>query len=351
MSSFEIFLIIISTQILTNLFLINIWKIKKLSRLTKIYSSEQKIHSGFIPRYGGIAIIFTIFVLSQITENFHIKTIINFVLLCSTPVFLIIFIEDTFNNVKPIYRLIFLLITSIILLNFTTYDFPKIDLPFLNQLFNNYSILLTITLILSIAALCNGFNLIDGVNGLFLSTLTSILISMVIIAKSVGDANFTSLFTYLLFIYCFQFPFNYPKSFIFLGDLGAYFSGIIIGYLVIIFFGAHDDILSWNVVLVLFYPIFELIFSIIRRFIVKSAIFGADTKHLHHLINSYFYKKTGFLNLSNSLTMIVLTPIWIFPFLWFLFLGVVNSIQIIAYGILIQIIIYLFMYYIFHNKN
>ena len=153
----------------------------------------------------------------------------------SIPVILITLIEDIFNNVKPILRLIFLFCTSAILINYSSYNFPIIDLPILNQFFNSYSFLLIIILIFSLVGLCNGFNLIDGVNGLHLVTCISIILSLLKIASYVNDIVLTKLFSSILLIYSIQLPFNYPKSFIFLGDFGAYFSGILIGFLVIIF--------------------------------------------------------------------------------------------------------------------
>ena len=335
--------------ICSNLLLIQLWKLKNLSKFKDIYSSKQKIHSGFIPRSGGIAIIFTIVVFVLFTENHEIKKVLSFILLGSIPVILITLIEDIFNNIKPILRLFFLFCTSVILINYSSYNLPIIDLPILNEFFNRYSFLLIITLIFSLVGLCNGFNLIDGVNGLHLVTCISIILSLLKIASYVNDIVLIKLFSLILLIYSIQLPFNFPKSFIFLGDLGAYFSGILIGFLVIIFFGANNSIPSWNIVIILFYPIFELFFSIIRRALFNKPILKADTEHLHHLIYSYLINKTRNSNLSNSLTTVLMTPVWIFPFIWYLNTENIIDIQKIIFGIIMQIVIYLSFYLISHK--
>ena len=90
-----------------------------------------------------------------------------------------------------------------------------------------------------------------------------------------------------------------------------------------------------------------MLFSIIRRVLFNKPILKADTEHLHHLIYSFLINKTRNSKLSNSLTTVLMTPVWIFPFIWFLSIDNIIDIQKIILGIIMQIVIYLFV----HNKS
>jgi UDP-N-acetylmuramyl pentapeptide phosphotransferase/UDP-N-acetylglucosamine-1-phosphate transferase len=79
--------------------------------------------------------------------------------------------------------------------------------------------------------------------------------------------------------------FNFPAGLIFLGDGGAYFIGFMLAELAILLVMRHPEISAWYPVLLFFYPIFEMIFSIYRRRFVRGVSPGVpDGVHLHMLI-------------------------------------------------------------------
>jgi UDP-N-acetylmuramyl pentapeptide phosphotransferase/UDP-N-acetylglucosamine-1-phosphate transferase len=79
--------------------------------------------------------------------------------------------------------------------------------------------------------------------------------------------------------------FNYPRGLIFLGDGGAYLIGFWIAELSVLLTARHPEVSKWCPLLLCFYPIFETLFTIYRRVILKRVHPGMpDASHLHQLI-------------------------------------------------------------------
>ena len=108
---------------------------------------------------------------------------------------------------------------------------------------------------------------------------------------------------------------NYPKGLIFLGDLGAYSLGLITGMLTIILFGRHPEISPWAAVLILIYPVTEVIFSILRRALNGISIFNPDTAHLHLKVFNFLKSQPGCKKIANALVTLILSWLWTFPLL------------------------------------
>ena len=71
----------------------------------------------------------------------------------------------------------------------------------------------------------------------------------------------------------------------YLEDSGSYLIGISIGSLLILIYKEISFISPFFIVLLLWYPCFENLFSIIRKFNLSPL--NADNKHLHHLLFYY----------------------------------------------------------------
>jgi UDP-N-acetylmuramyl pentapeptide phosphotransferase/UDP-N-acetylglucosamine-1-phosphate transferase len=78
---------------------------------------------------------------------------------------------------------------------------------------------------------------------------------------------------------------NYPRGLIFLGDGGAYLIGFWIAELSVLLTARHPEVSKWFPLLLCCYPIFETLFTIYRRLILKRTHPGMpDALHLHQLI-------------------------------------------------------------------
>ncbi|MEM0097965.1 MAG: hypothetical protein QW338_05830, partial [Conexivisphaerales archaeon] len=109
---------------------------------------------------------------------------------------------------------------------------------------------------------------------------------------------------------------NYPYGKIFLGDGGAYFVGFIVATVSILLVERHRQVSAFFPLLLCIYPIFETIFSMYRRKIIRRGkATKADGLHLHTLI----YKRVtnyifGPIIQGNRIYRNSLTSL----FLWFL---------------------------------
>jgi UDP-GlcNAc:undecaprenyl-phosphate GlcNAc-1-phosphate transferase len=169
--------------------------------------------------------------------------------------------------------------------------------------------------ILSMVAIANGMNLIDGVNGLCGAVALSILSALLFLSYKTGDTVMLStLFSVIILIIPFML-FNFPFGKIFLGDLGAYSLGLILSMFTIILFGRHPEISPYLAVLILIHPLTEIIFTMMRRTLRGASVFRPDTLHLHLKLFYFLRPQPAYKKMANALVMPTLAILWAFPLL------------------------------------
>ena len=276
------------------------------------YISPQRIHTKEVSRLGGLVMLVGVFMLAQVIENSVTSNIIFKFILAFSPLAALTLLEDLHIHINPLIRLATLLLIGFFILFFTNIALPVFSTPFLSHLLNQPFVGI-IFFGFCIAGLINGMNFIDGTNGNLFLVMTSILGNLMYLGGITNDYDFVLiviLFFTPLFIFNF---FNYPWGKIFAGDLGAYFYGASAGFLTIYFFGKNPDISSWNAILVVFYPISELIYSIVRKVLCKKSPLLPDRDHLHIKVYNIFFKATKNPLLSNNLVVIFLCIFWMSP--------------------------------------
>ena len=147
--------------------------------------------------------------------------------------------------------------------------------------------------------LINGSNFLDGLNTLVIGYYTLVLSSLIILIN-LFDINYDlflikNFFIVLLVLLIFNF---FNKSFI--GDAGAYSISCLGGFICIDFYKSTQDFSVLFVVVILWYPAFETLFSLIRKINNKSNPAFPDNKHLHHYLFSFIqakFKKDLFSNI------------------------------------------------------
>ena len=171
----------------------------------------------------------------------------------------------------------------------------------INELLNNnlFSIFFTL---FCITILINGTNFTDGINTLVIGYYLIVLLSIALIFNILEiqpENHFIFKFIPILIIF---FIFNVlGKSF--LGDGGSYALSFIIGIYLVDLSNFNYQISPWFVALLLWYPAFENLFSIIRRQRYSFKLAKADTLHLHHLFFLFLKRKTKYSYLAvNFLT-------------------------------------------------
>ena len=338
-------------QAILNLLIIAIWNNHNLIKFHGVYQAEQKIHEGFIPRFGGLVMIVTLIFISFHEDLFsEWNTLLQHILWCLSALIVITFLEDIYNNILPLARLFFIFLSSVLVLTTGGYNLPVIDFPLISDVINHPWVLI-ILLTLALAAMVNAFNLIDGANGLLLTSFLFILACLHDMAGTVTDADWQHLIQMIVFICGIQLLFNFPKARMFAGDLGAYAFGFIIATLVILFFGEYPEFLTWQAILILFYPAWELVFTVIRRLANNKNPLTADRHHLHQLIFSSLQKKIHHTVYANALTTVILLPVIGFAFIWMTVFNTMLDLRETWAGIMLNLLLYLVVYYVAKKNN
>ena len=195
--------------------------------------------------------------------------------------------------------------------------------------------------------LINGANFIDGVNGLLIkyNLIIYIVLSYIFKEYKFIDYNFLISFIFVLLVIL---VFNL-SGFLYLGDSGAYLLSLFTGTYLINFVYYNNSISPYLVILFLWYPCFELLFSMIRRSFLNSKSYKPDTNHLHHYIYS-LYKNY---NSLNNLSIHFLTSLSINFYNIVIFSIAINYIynsKILIFLIFLNIIIYLTTYIFLKKK-
>ena len=117
--------------------------------------------------------------------------------------------------------------------------------------------------------LINGSNFIDGLNGLLLGYLILIFVTLYQIELiQTLDFSVEKFKIFILFIF-FILVLNIFNQ-LFLGDNGAYPLGFFTGLMLIEIYSLNEKISPYFIILLLWYPCFEILFSIIRKIILKK---------------------------------------------------------------------------------
>lgn len=160
----------------------------------------------------------------------------------------------------------------------------RVDVPLADALLSHGVVSAVFTCV-AVAGLTNAFNIIDGFNGLASGVAAIVLLGIAYIAFKVGDiAVLAAALTAVGAIFGFMLL-NFPRGLIYLGDGGAYLIGFWIAELLVLLVRRNPGVSAWFPVMICCYPIFETLFSIYRRVVLKRIHPGVpDVAHLHHLI-------------------------------------------------------------------
>ena len=134
-----------------------------------------------------------------------------------------------------------------------------------------------------IILLINAVNLIDGLDGLAAGVASISSLTLLIIAVLLNDAP-SAILTAALAGACIGFlPFNFNPASIFMGETGASFIGYVLACASVAGLFKMYAVVSVAVpIIILGLPIFEIIFSAVRRILKGQSPVHADKKHIHH---------------------------------------------------------------------
>jgi len=341
---------IIFLGIFFNYYLIKNYKLLFLKKIADTeFNKPQAFHRFPAIRSGGITIL--IFLLFLIFFYEYKNNYLFSIIALSIFFFIIGFVEDIKIHAKPELRLFYLLIVSFLIIYYFNIQVLNTQITFLNNIIFSNKFLSIIFTCFCLLFITNGCNFIDGFNGLLiLQTIIILGILYFVNNYNSNDLYIHNIILFFISIFISILIFNFPKAKIFLGDSGAYISGIILSITTIQISNLNQKISPFFFACLLFYIFFEVIFSFFRKaFIEKKSPFNPDKKHLHMLIFKSLNKsiknplKANFLTslIINKTYLIIISPTFffykqeIFCKIYFFFL----------------IILYLFIYFFLEKKN
>ena len=171
--------------------------------------------------------------------------------------------------------LIILLFVSILDIRIFSTRIDIVDLYLRNQYLNYFFVVFCLMVFI------NGSNFIDGLNSLLTTYIIIILIIFLIFFNN--SMPIINNFYELIFILLFIFILN-SFGIIILGDSGAYLISIFLGIYLIDFANQNYIVSPYFIILLFWYPCFELLFSMTRRVTSNSKTYNPDTNHLHQLL-------------------------------------------------------------------
>ena len=217
----------------------------------------------------------------------------NFILLSFfTSIFFIGFFSDIkiINSVS--LRFFLQILVIICFAHILNIEIERTNLKFIDELIK-VNILNIIFVTFCLTILINGTNFIDGINGL---VITYYIIIYLIIYIFFQDFFYNKeLISFLISILIILLIFNLSGH-VYLGDSGSYLISIFTGTFLINFASQNTSMSPYLIIILLWYPCFELLFSMIRRFINKNKTYKPDTNHLHQLIFNFIKKKINYKN-------------------------------------------------------
>jgi len=318
---------------------------KRLSLALGLYKKTNKT-----PIVGGLGIyLFFLIQLSYLLlfgEKLDLHDILIIVVI--SLIFFIGIIDDIINLDYKI-RLSSIFIILIIFLNLeNSFLIKYLYFETLNLTFfiGNASYIITP---LFIILFLNSMNMADGING----NSGTIFLTYFIIFYIMGNENIESLLLILIPIIIFLI-FNMNNK-LYLGDSGSYFIGLVVGFLLINIYKQFSFISSFYIILLLWYPCFENLFSILRKYKFNLSPLKPDNKHLHHLLFNLLQKKYNLSRLfANNLSSLIIN----FVNIIFFYIGSTNiynsylQLTLILALIVVYSISYSYLFYFrFKLKN
>ena len=241
------------------------------------YPNVRKVHTGGIPRVGGIAIVIASLVPLLIWLP---ATGLAIPILVSLSTLFVFGVLDDRNDLN--YKLKFLgqIIAAVVVVYWG--DAVIVRYPFIEEYALPIDLAKVITVIF-LVGITNAVNLSDGLDGLAAGTSLLAIGCMMVIAYLAGD--------WVVFLFCLAvvgstigfLRFNSHPAVIFMGDTGSQFLGFCAGLIAILVSQqSNTALIPMLPFVVLGMPIFDTLFVMAKRVLEGRSPFSADRNHIHH---------------------------------------------------------------------
>lgn len=249
------------------------------------YPKKRGMHDVPLPRMGGVAIYFgfmvSMLIFTPFINEFQTKQFFGFII--GATIIFILGVVDDMKELKAKHKLFFQIIACLVVV-FSGTTIGNIKWP-VNIDLRMSEIPITVVWIIVVT---NAFNLIDGLDGLAAGVSTIGAICLTILCVLTGSPLAVVLSAALAGSCLGFLPRNFNPAEVIMGDSGSTFLGFVLAVSSIIgLFKAYAIINIAIALLALALPIFDVCFSIIRRFLQGKPIMQADRGHIHHRLIDY----------------------------------------------------------------
>lgn len=249
-------------------------------------SGPQKVHATTVARVGGIGVVCALAGVAAVAWWFEalLTRELALLLACGMPVFAMGLLEDLTKRVSPVRRLGAAALSALLAAFVLGTVIDRTDIWGLDWIASTTTgaILLAV---FAVAGIANAINIIDGFNGLASMCAEMIFLALAYVAFQVGDMLVFSLAMAGAGAVLGFFIWNYPAGLIFLGDGGAYFIGFLVAEVALLLLVRNPQVSPLFPLLACIYPVFETIFSMYRRKVIRGRPMGMpDGLHLHSLV-------------------------------------------------------------------
>lgn len=254
----------------------------------------QRFHLGHIPRIGGLA-IFTgiaggtlaapVLLAIGISTNVPIS-FKNWLLWCLVlaPIVAGGAYEDLSARLSARWRFVITACAAVLACWCMGLSVPRLDIRWIDPVWAMTPALGIGLALLGVTGLPHALNIIDGFNGLAGIVTILVCLALAHVSLQVGDREIAA---YMLitvgatagFLY-----WNYPRGLIFAGDGGAYLWGGSIALAAVLLVQRHAEVSPWFPMLLIMYPVWEVIFSTYRKMARGLSPTVPDSIHFHMLI-------------------------------------------------------------------
>ncbi|MGH9375786.1 MAG: MraY family glycosyltransferase [Terriglobia bacterium] len=164
--------------------------------------------------------------------------------------------------------------------------------------------------VLWIVAVCNAFNMMDGLDGLATGVACIIAASLFVVAIAEGSLLIGALTVTLCGALAGFLRFNFAPARIYLGDTGSLFLGFFLAALAVLAAQCRPAPFTASVPFVVFaLPLLEISATVVRRLLTRRPLFAGDRNHFHHRLLAkrpsprraalMLYAMAGFLSLGS----------------------------------------------------
>lgn len=260
---------------------------------------ERRIHKVAVPRLGGVAIyisiVVTLIITMAIGGRWPKEGGFAGIAAGGTLIFVLGLVDDLDSLPAKIKLLVQMLAA------YAAYSLGvrvEKDLPLPFHLFmpffdmaggihlGPFAVAVTVFWLVGIA---NAVNLIDGMDGLAagVSAIASVTIWAIAMAQTPGHPNaapYPALMASTLAGALLGFlRWNFNPARIFLGDSGAYLAGFVLGCIAITGVMKFATVVTVLLpLLILFFPLLDTCWAVVRRLARGKSIFSPDAEHIHH---------------------------------------------------------------------